>query len=305
MFELLAGGYGVLTLGWYSFLWALPVVVLLGVSVALAEETGVKDRVTAALDPLLRCVGLTGRDLIPVMAGFGCNVGAVMQSRGCSRCTRGACVSMIAFGSACSYQIGASLSIFGSAGHPGLFLPYLAALFVVGAIHTRVWHGGLDRSAALPVGERAFLQWPGARAVAWRVAGTIKQFLFQAMPIFLLICLVAALLQFVGVLDWLAGVAAPVMGIFNLPGEVAPGVLFSILRKDGLLILNEGDGALLRGMGVGSVFLLVYLASTLTACLVTLWTIRRELGWRSALEVAGRQAGTSLGSAWIFSLFLR
>ncbi|MDQ3247741.1 MAG: ferrous iron transporter B, partial [Chloroflexota bacterium] len=116
--------------------------------VAICDETGIKDRITAALDAPLRRIGLNGRDLVPVLSGFGCNVVAVFQSRACSRCTRQSCVSLIAFGSACSYQIGASLSLFGSAQAPWLFLPYLLLLFVVGAIHTRLWHRALAAGAA-------------------------------------------------------------------------------------------------------------------------------------------------------------
>jgi Fe2+ transport system protein B len=300
---MLTGGYGAITLGWYSFLWAFPVMLLISASVALVEETGWKDRITAALDPWLRHAGLTGRDLIPVLSGFGCNVVAVFQSRSCSKCSRGACVSMIGFGSACSYQIGASLSLFGAAGEPGLFLPYLAALFVAGVLNTRLWHGALASEGVLPLHERAFLQRPSWRAVWWRVKAAVGQFLKQAMPLFILICLVAALLEHAGVMDRLAAVVAPVMGWFHLPGEVAPGILFSIFRKDGLLTLNSGDGALLATLGAGQVFVLVWLASTFTACLVTLWTIRRELGWQFAGAVAGRQAVTSVltggAMAWL------
>ncbi|MCA1963665.1 MAG: 50S ribosome-binding GTPase, partial [Prosthecobacter sp.] len=82
---MLTGSYGAITLGGYSFVWAFPVVVLISLSVALAEETGLKDRITAALDPWLRHIGLSGRDLIPVLTGFGCNVVAVFQTRSCSK----------------------------------------------------------------------------------------------------------------------------------------------------------------------------------------------------------------------------
>ncbi|HMR67101.1 MAG TPA: 50S ribosome-binding GTPase, partial [Anaerolineae bacterium] len=95
LLALLAGDYGLITLGWYSFLWAFPVVLLIGVSVAVTEEMGLKDRITAALDPWLRRLGLNGRDLIPVLTGFGCNVVAVYESRACSACTRKACISLI------------------------------------------------------------------------------------------------------------------------------------------------------------------------------------------------------------------
>lgn len=298
---MLMGDYGVISLGWYSFLWAFPVVLFIGISVALAEECGLKDRITASLDSPLRRIGLHGRDLIPVLTGFGCNVVAVFQTRGCAACTRKACVSMISFGSACSYQIGASLALFSVAGHPWLFAPYLLMLFVIGAIHTRIWNPALSRAQARPLNEAAFLQVPSWRAVSWRVRAVIKQFLLQAIPIFLLICAVGAALDYVGVLDRLADAVTPVLAVFRLPGDVAPGVIFSIIRKDGLLVLNTGEGALLQSLTAGQVLVLVYLASTLTACLVTLWTIRKELGARFALKIAGRQALTAIVSAVVLA----
>jgi ferrous iron transport protein B len=299
---LLTGGYGVITLGWYSFLWAFPVVFLIGASVAITEETGIKDRITSALDPWMRHIGLCGRDLIPVLTGFGCNVVAVLQSRSCSACTRASCVSMIGFGSACSYQIGASLSIFSASGHPGLFLPYLFLLFVVGAFHTRFWHGALHGGAAQPLHERSFLQAPSPRAVWWRMRASMGQFLFQAMPVFILICLVAALLEHTHVMTLVSSMTAWALGPVCLPDSVAPGIVLSILRKDGLLVLNAEGGSMLAALSSTQVFVLVWLAGTCTACLVTLWTVRRELGTRVAALVAGRQMITSALTAWLIAL---
>ncbi len=299
-----AGDYGVLTLGLYSFLWAFPVVLLLGISLALTEESGLKDRITDALDPWMRRIGLSGRDLIPVLSGFGCNVVAVFQSRACGSCTRKSCVSLIAFGSACSYQIGASLSIFGSAGRPWLFLPYIALLAGAGALHTRIWNRGAAGVPEPGYAPRTFLQRPGLRAVSWRVRAVVKQFALQAMPIFIGICAAAALLQWSGAMNMLSRWAAPLLGLLNLPAEAAGGVLFSILRKDGLLVLNQGEGRFIGEMSAGQTFVLVYLASTLTACLVTLWTVRRELGWAFAGSLAGKQAATSLATTAVLALLV-
>ena len=305
LYAVFVGDYGLITLGWYSFLWAFPVVLFMGISVAISEEMGLKDRITAALDPWLRYIGLNGRDLIPVLTGFGCNVVAVYESRACSTCTRRACVSLIAFGSACSYQIGASLSIFNSAQQPWLFIPYLTILFVVGAIYTRLWHGSLQQalppSASMPLMDRSFLQAPSWRGISWRVKDVLKKFLVEAMPIFFAICVIGALLFHIGFLDQMAAAVSPLMALFGLPGEVAPGVIFSIVRKDGLLVLNQGEGALLATLNAGQVLVLVYLASTLTACLVTLWSMGQELGWRYASWLASRQAMTSLASAMVLA----
>ncbi len=232
---------------------------------------------------------------------FGCNVVAVLQSRGCSSCTRTSCVSLIAYGSACSYQIGASLSLFGSGGHPWMFAPYLTVVFVVGLLHTKLWHRALAPGAALPLHERAFLQAPSARAIAWRIAVVVKQFLLQAMPIFLLLCLVSAALQYAGAMTAIGRLFAPAMQLFHLPPDVALSVVLSIFRKDGMLLLNTSEGALLSSLLGGQLFVVVYLASTLTACLVTLWTVRRELGWPVASKLAGRQALTSVVSAWLIA----
>jgi ferrous iron transport protein B len=301
---LLTGSYGLLTLGWYSFLWAFPVVVLIGLAMAFTEETGLQDRITRALDPALRRLGLSGRDLQPILTGFGCNVVAVLQSRSCSRCTRSACVSLISFGSACSYQIGASLSIFGVAGHPGLFLPYLGLLFLTGAIHTRLWHGAPAAAESMPRHEAAFLQAPRFRAMAWRVRGALRQFLVSAMPVFLLICLAGAALQQAGWIDRASKFLAPVLGLISLPEEAAAPLLFSIIRKDGLLTINQDGGSLLASLSAGQVFLIVWLCSTLTSCLVTFWTIRKELSLSTALRLAGRQTLTSLSTTGVVALFL-
>ncbi len=304
LYEVLAGDYGVITLGWYSFLWAFPVVLFLGISVAITEETGLKDRITASLDPWLRYIGLNGRDLIPVLSGYGCNVVAVFQSRACSQCTRETCTSLISYGSACSYQIGATLSLFAVAGHPILFIPYLLLLFVVGAIHTRIWYKPIDTERGATLNDRAFLQKPSWGPITWRVRTVLKQFIWEAMPIFLLMCAIGAILNEIGLLTWIAEGVSPLMRWFGLPSEVATGVIFAIIRKDGLLILNQGSGTLLASMSVSQIFILVYLASTLTACLVTLWTVRQELGGQVALKIAGQQALTSILSTSFLALIL-
>jgi ferrous iron transport protein B len=304
-YALLAGGYGLLTLGPYSFIWAFPVVLFMGVSVALTEEVGLKDRITTALDPWMRGIGLSGRDLVPILTGFGCNVVAVLQTRSCSACTRRGCVAMIAFASACSYQIGASLSLFNSARHPWLFLPYVALLFGVGALHTRVWNHALRPRAATALADRAFLQKPTLSGAMWRVRAVLRQFLLTAMPIFLAICVVGSMLQYVGVLDYVASSLGPMLRRIGLPPTTAPGIVFSVIRKDGLLILNQNEGALIRELTISQVFVLVYLASTLTGCMVTLLTITKEFGLRWAARLAVQQGLTSIVSTLLLTIALR
>jgi len=140
--------------------------------------------------------------------------------------------------------------------------------------------------------------------VAWRLRAVLAQFLKQAMPVFLLICLFASLLEGMGAIQALSSWMAAPMAALGLPAQAAGGVVFSLLRKDGLLALNQGQGALLAQLTAAQTFVLVWLASTCSACLVTLWIVGRELGARHAWGLAGRQAATSLVSAWLLAQVL-
>ncbi|MDI3091830.1 50S ribosome-binding GTPase [Priestia megaterium] len=297
---LLSGNYGLFSLGVYSFVWAFPVVVLVTISTSLADETGLKDRITDTLDKPMRKIGLNGQDLIPFLTGFGCNVVAVYQTRLCSACTRKQCVSLISFGSACSYQIGATLSIFNTIHRPWLFLPYLIVLTSIGAIHNKIWTKNANQHDPFLKQRRAFLQRPTINGIMFRVKSVLKQFLTQAMPIFFIICFIATLLDSLSLLQLLSMAFKPILQLLNIPIDAATALAFSFIRKDGLLLLNENKGVLLSSLPDSTVFLLVYLGSTLSACFVTLWAIRSELGFKVALSIFGKQIITSIVSTFLF-----
>ena len=47
------------------------------------------NRTTLAIHPLVKRIGVSGRDVTRIVMGFGCNVPAVINSRSCSSCSRG------------------------------------------------------------------------------------------------------------------------------------------------------------------------------------------------------------------------
>ena len=157
----------------------------------------------------------------------------------------------------------------------------------------------------MAVSDRAFLQRPTVRGVAWRVRAALKQFLFTAMPTFLLICVVGALLQHIGVLERIAHWLAPLFRVIDLPASAGPGVVFSVVRKDGLLILNQDGGTLIRSLTAAQVFVLVYLGSTLAPCMVTLLAVAREFGVNWGIRLATQQAFTALASTVLLATLLR
>lgn len=300
-------GYGLLNMGPFLIVWALPTVLLFSLILGVYKASGLVERINNALHPMVRPLGLSGRDLIRVMMGFGCNVPAVISTRACSGCSRGTAISAIAFGSACSYQLPATLAVLAAASASTgvsatrMTLVFLAYLLVTTLIYLRLTSSKEARSSlnVLMTPSRPFLQWPSAGTL-WRdSSGTIRQFFLQAMPIFVVICVVASLLAKLGVLDWCARVVGPLMNAFNLPAQSALPVVLASIRKDGIFLFAAND-ALAFPLTTVQVLTAVYLAGVLLPCLVTALTIAKETSYKLALRMLLRQASFAIG----FSLLL-
>ena len=292
------GDYGLFAMFPFLFLYAVPTVIIFSVILAVYKSSGLIDRLTVSLHPLLLPFGISGRDLVRVVMGFGCNVPAVINTRSCSACSRGACISAISFGSACSYQLPATLAVFGAAGMAYLAPYYLALLAVTTLVYLRIT---VPREARLQTNRlrlagRDFLQWPQMKDL-WRESRqVIEQFFVLALPVFFLICVAAALMQWLGLLDFLSSALAPVMSLFNLPGQAAPALILGSIRKDGIAIglLNGGFDSLKVPLGGAvEVLTVVYLAGVLLPCLVTSLTIAREQSAAFALKLMARQAAAA------------
>lgn len=291
---LFGGDYGLVSMLPFLILYAAPTIIVFAGILAIYKSSGLIDRISVALHPWLRPFGIGGRDLVRVVMGFGCNVPAVIATRACSSCSRGACVSAISFGSACSYQLPATLAVFAAAGMAGMGIVYLAVLAITTLVYLRFTTPKPLRLAnnALLLPESDPLHRPSWRGVWREMAGTLQQFAIMAFPVFVIICFVAAALSRVGFLDGMTKVLTPVMALFNLPGEAATAVVLGSIRKDGLAIglLDSDWGALKVGLeNPAQVLTAVYLAGVLLPCLVTLFAIGKEMRWKFAARLCLRQ----------------
>jgi len=289
-------GYGLLNMGPFLVVWALPTVLLFALVLGVYKASGLMDRVGVALHPWVLPLGLSGRDLTRVAMGFGCNVPAVVSTRSCSACSRETAVAAIAFGSACSYQLPATLAVFAanatSTGQPAvLACAYVGYLFVTSAVYLRLTAPAEAKNPlnVLVGPPRPFMQWPSLRALRREAGGVVRQFVLQALPVFAGICVVASLLAASGVLDALSAGVGPMMAIFRLPADAALPVVLASVRKDGILLFASVGEA---GAPLSGIQLLtgVYLAGVLLPCVVTALTMGRELSWRRAGRVLARQA---------------
>ncbi len=293
--EILAGDYGFVTMGPLLVVWATPVVVFHALLMGAYKASGLLDRLTAAMNPWLRPFGMTGRELSRVVMGFGCNVPAVISARSSPACSRGACVSTIAFGSACSYQLGATLAVFAAAARPELVVPYLLYLGATTLAYARLivpQAAGSPFNVLMTEGQGR-LTWPRPGAVWLEAQGVVREFFRRALPIFFVITAAASLLHWLGALQAASAVVGPAMAIFRLPSEAAMAVVLASVRKDGILLLAEPGVA--TSLSAVQLLTAVYLASVLLPCLATCLTIAREQGRAFALRLVGRQAVAATG----------
>ena len=309
---LIGGNYGLLAMFPFLVLYAVPTILVFSAILAVYKSTGLIDRISVALHPWLRPIGLGGRDLVRVVMGFGCNVPAIVSSRSCHSCSREACVSAISFGSACSYQLPATLAVFAAAKMPFLGLIYLGVLALTTLIYLRFTTPKVLRFASnsLLTPPQNLLRPPSWQPMWHEVTGNLKQFVIMAFPVFVVLCFAAALLDWLGILGGFAKAIAPALALFNLPGEAATALVLGAIRKDGIAVglLDSVDGTLKVALTTPTqVLTAVYLAGVLLPCLVTLFTTVREMRWKFAAKLCARQitwaAGFAIIIAWSGALF--
>ena len=301
-------GYGLLNMGPFLLVWALPTVVLFSLFIGVYKSTGLVDRINTALQPLVAPFGLSGRDVLRVMMGFGCNVPAVIGTRACSSCSRGTAISAIAFGAVCSYQLPATLAVLSATAEKAGYSPamisicFLSYLLLSSLIYLRLTAPRQSRDSLniLVLPERSFLQWPSINSIVREARGTIHQFFMQAIPVFLLICIVASILTQSGLMKLGSEFLSPVMQLFNLPADTALVILLSSMRKDGIFLLASDSPSALS-LTIPQILTAVYLAGVLLPCLVTVLTIGREISWKRTGKMLIRQAVAAVAFALILA----
>ena len=310
--SLFGGNYGLVAMFPFLILYAIPTIIVFSFLIEIYRSSGLIDRISVILQPWLRLIGLGSRDLVRVIMGFGCNVPAIVSSRTCNSCSRGACVSAISFGSACSYQMSSTLAVFAAAGMAGLGIVYVLILTVTTLIYLRFT---TPKALRLATNQTEQSSPPSLRLPSWKTVwaetgNTLKQFVVMAFPIFIIICFVAATLDWLNILSWSSNILAPVLALFNLPGDAASAVVLGAVRKDGIAIglLDNGGAGLKATLNTpAQVMTAVYLAGILLPCLVTVLTIIREISWKFAAKLCARQmiwaAGFGVIIAWGGAMF--
>ncbi len=275
---------GVLTTGLFIPLGAvLPYILSFYLVLGMLEDVGYLPRLGVLLDNLMHRIGLHGYAIIPTMLGLGCCVPAIMATRVLeSKRERFIAATLISIAIPCAASQAMIIGLVGAEGLQYVAMVYgtlFAVWLVLGFILNRTVRG---------FSPELLIEIPPYRLPSWRAVITklwmrVYGFLKEALPIILAAIFVIGILYTLGVFDFIANIAAPVVsGIFGLPKEAVVAIIVGFLRKDvaiGLLApLALSAGQLVIGCVVLTMFF---------PCIAAFVVLARELGTKGLLAAIG------------------
>ncbi len=283
--ELLIGEYGVISLGLrYAIAIILPIVTTFFLAFALIEDSGYLPRLAMLIDRLFKVIGLSGRAVIPIVLGFGCDTMATLVTRTLeTRREKLIATFLLALAIPCSAQLGVILGLL--AGHSlavGIWAGVIALNFlVIGFLTARLLPGERSLfSIEIPP-----LRWPSLSNVLVKTYTRVHWYLREILPFFLIASVVIWVGQITGVFEIFVNALAVIVQAIGLPQETAVAFLFGFFRRDygaaGLYDMHDAGG-------LGGVPLVVA-AVTLTLfvpCVAQFMITAKERGWRTAIAMA-------------------
>jgi ferrous iron transport protein B len=276
----------------------IPYVFTFYLLLALLEDSGYLNSVAFLTDRVMHRIGLHGRAVIPLVAGMGCNVPAIIGTRVLSTTRERVIASTLIALIPCSARTAVIMGAVAATAGPW---PAVAVFAVDGLV---VIGAGIVLNRMLPgestglVMEMFPFRMPSAGTILKKTWFRFKDFVFVATPIVLGGSLLLGALYETGAIYWFAAPLAPIVqGILGLPPVAGLTLIFAVLRKELALQLlvtmstvKYGAGAhnLLNIMSVRQLFVYALVNTIYIPCVATIAILARELSWRrAALVVAG------------------
>jgi ferrous iron transport protein B len=301
--ELFVGEYGVITLGLrYAVGIILPIVATFFLFFSLLEDSGYFPRLALLVDRVFKRIGLTGRAVIPMVLGFGCDTMATMVTRTLETVReRIIATLLLALAIPCSAQLGVILALLSKA--PGALLVWSVCLLliflVIGFLAARLMPG----ETPMFYMELPPMRLPQLSNVFTKTYTRMQWYFMEILPLFIL----ASVLLWIGKITHFFEMAvegfSPVMALMGLPKEVAVAFIFGFFRRDygaaGLYDLQTKgilDG---RQLTVAAVTLTLFIP-----CVAQFLIMKRERGMKVALAISVFVSVLAFGSGYLLNQFL-
>jgi ferrous iron transport protein B len=282
--ELFVGEYGVITLGLrYALGIILPIVATFFLFFSVLEDSGYFPRLALLVDRLFKRVGLTGRAVITMVLGFGCDTMATMVTRTLETVReRIIATLLLSLAIPCSAQLGIIMALLSKA--PGALLIWslcmLLVFLLVGLLATQVIPG----EAPMFYMELPPMRMPQISNILTKTYSRMQWYLMEILPLFILASVLLWLGKITHFFEKLAQWSGPVMAVIGLPKETAVAFIFGFFRRDygaaGLYDLQTKGLLDPRQLTVAAVTLTLFIP-----CVAQFLIIKKERGWNVALAI--------------------
>jgi ferrous iron transport protein B len=301
--ELFVGEYGVITLGLrYAVGIILPIVATFFLFFSVLEDSGYFPRLALLVDRIFKKIGLTGRAVIPMVLGFGCDTMATMVTRTLETVReRIIATLLLSLAIPCSAQLGVILALLSKA--PGALLVWSVCLLllflVVGFLAARLMPGDTPMFYM----ELPPMRLPQLSNIFTKTYTRMQWYFLEILPLFIL----ASVLLWIGKITGFFAVAveamSPLMASLGLPREVAVAFIFGFFRRDygaaGLYDLQTQGGLDPRQLTVAAVTLTLFIP-----CVAQFLIMKKERGWKVATAIGLFVSAMAFGSGWVLNQFL-
>ncbi len=301
--DLFVGEYGVLTLGLrYAMAIILPIVTVFFLVFSIIEDTGYLPRLAMLIDRLFKKIGLSGRAVIPMVLGLGCDTMATMVTRTLpTKRERFIATLLLALAVPCSAQLGVIMALLHDRHLAlGIWAGVITGVFlIVGYLGSRLLPG----SRPIFYMEIPPLRLPKLSNVFVKTYTRVVWYLKEIVPIFIVASGLIWLGQVTRLFDLCIRLFKYPVGLLGLPPDAASVFLLGFFRRDygaaGLYDLNKA-GAL---TGVQVVVACVALTLFLP-CIAQLLMNIKERGLRTGLLISGITLVFSFVVAFIVNVVL-
>ena len=279
--DLFIGEYGVVTFGIrYAIALVLPIVGTFFVAFSVLEDSGYLPRLAMLIDSVFKKIGLSGRAVIPIVLGFGCDTMATMVTRTLETKREKIIASvLLALAIPCSAQLGVILGLV--AGHPYALVAwagFVGAVFVLaGTLMARLFPGAKPSFYM----ELPPLRLPRPGNVVVKTYSRMVWYFKEILPLFILASVLIWIGQITGIFQFLVKALVPVVNAIGLPDETSVAFLFGFFRRDygaaGLYVLQ--DNGLMTGnqLAVAAITLTLFLP-----CIAQFLIFKKECGFKIA-----------------------
>jgi len=303
LYELLVGEYGVWTLGVrYAVALVLPIVGAFFLMFSLLEDTGYFPRLALLVDRLFKRIGMSGRAVIPIVLGFGCDTMATLVTRTLeTKRERIIATILLALAIPCSAQLGVILGLLSAAPLAlAVWMVFLTLIFLlIGFLSARLLPG----ESPVFYMEIPPLRLPQFRNVAIKTLRRMQSYFLEILPLFLVASVILWAGKMTGVLQMFVSAMAPAVGAIGLPAEATTAFVFGFFRRDfGAAGLYD-----LQMSGALSVTQLTVAAATLTLfvpCVAQFLMMLKERGIKTALGILVFVTLMAFSSGWLLNKFL-